>query len=250
MLNFIGFVLLSLRNFVPDFITVILSNTFIVICFVLIARGLLYFAEGEQNILMDISAPFLLIIVFFYFVYLTPDVKVRIVVVSLIIMFISLRCAFITHKKITPVLGGENWLLIITFIFLALWLLLRTALTISIEGDIQNFLSSGSIQGFSFVMSSVGHIFIVVGLIIINAQRLEKNLIKANSEIKILRGFLPICSSCKKIRDDKGYWNQIEEYIHQHSEAEFSHGICPECSNRLYGDQDWYIEMKKKKGNK
>ena len=44
----------------------------------------------------------------------------------------------------------------------------------------------------------------------------------------------PICASCKKIRDDKGYWNQIEAYIHEHSDATFSHGICPECAKKLY----------------
>ena len=56
------------------------------------------------------------------------------------------------------------------------------------------------------------------------------------SEIKKLSGLLPICSSCKKIRDDKGYWNQIESYIREHSEAEFTHSICPECSKKLYPD--------------
>ena len=59
---------------------------------------------------------------------------------------------------------------------------------------------------------------------------------KALEEVKTLSGFLPICASCKKIRDDKGYWNQIEAYISEHSEAEFSHGICPECSEILYPD--------------
>ena len=54
------------------------------------------------------------------------------------------------------------------------------------------------------------------------------------AEVKILSGMLPICSSCKKIRDDKGYWNQIESYIGDHSEAEFSHGICPDCAKKLY----------------
>ncbi|MCL7488008.1 MAG: PAS domain S-box protein [Desulfobulbaceae bacterium] len=53
-------------------------------------------------------------------------------------------------------------------------------------------------------------------------------------EIKVLRGFLPICASCKKIRDDKGYWNQIESYIRDHSEAQFSHSICPDCARKLY----------------
>ena len=59
---------------------------------------------------------------------------------------------------------------------------------------------------------------------------------KALKEVKTLSGFLPICASCKKIRDDKGYWTQIEAYISEHSEAEFSHGICPECSKELYPD--------------
>lgn len=58
----------------------------------------------------------------------------------------------------------------------------------------------------------------------------------ALSKVKVLSGMLPICSSCKKIRDDSGYWKQIESYVHEHSEAEFSHGICPECAVKLYPD--------------
>ncbi len=78
-------------------------------------------------------------------------------------------------------------------------------------------------------------------------EKLIKELHDALEEVKTLQGILPICSQCKKIRDDKGYWNQIEGYIQKHSEAEFSHGMCPECSDDLYGDEDWYIEMNKKK---
>ncbi|MBP1750639.1 MAG: putative sensor with domain [Deltaproteobacteria bacterium] len=54
------------------------------------------------------------------------------------------------------------------------------------------------------------------------------------AKVKTLNGFLPICASCKKIRDDKGYWEQLEGYITKHSEARFSHGICPECAEQLY----------------
>ncbi|HNJ72094.1 MAG TPA: GAF domain-containing protein [bacterium] len=54
--------------------------------------------------------------------------------------------------------------------------------------------------------------------------------------VQTLRGMLPICASCKKIRDDKGYWNRIEEYVERHSGAQFTHGICPECSVKLYPD--------------
>jgi len=58
----------------------------------------------------------------------------------------------------------------------------------------------------------------------------------ALGEVKTLSGLLPICISCKKIRDDKGYWNKIETYISEHSEAKFSHGICQECEKKLYPD--------------
>jgi hypothetical protein len=65
-------------------------------------------------------------------------------------------------------------------------------------------------------------------------RELIDELEKANENRKILEGLLPICSACKKIRDDKGYWNRIEEYIRDHSEAEFSHGICQECAKKFY----------------
>ncbi len=68
----------------------------------------------------------------------------------------------------------------------------------------------------------------------------KKNLEEALAEIKKLSGLLPICASCKKIRDDKGYWNQIESYIRDHSDAEFSHSICPICAKKLYPDLDLY----------
>ncbi len=67
-------------------------------------------------------------------------------------------------------------------------------------------------------------------------EKLVSELNDTLAKVKTLRGLLPICSSCKKIRDDKGYWNRIESYISQHSDLEFSHGICPDCKARLYPD--------------
>ena len=68
-------------------------------------------------------------------------------------------------------------------------------------------------------------------------SRLLTELQESLRKVKTLSGFLPICASCKKIRDDKGYWNQIESYIQTHSNAEFSHGICPDCVKELYPEQ-------------
>ena len=71
--------------------------------------------------------------------------------------------------------------------------------------------------------------------------------IEDETEIKTLRGIIPICAHCKEIRDDKGYWNRLEAYIERFSSVSFSHGICPKCSDKLYGGKDWYMKMKKKK---
>jgi len=81
-----------------------------------------------------------------------------------------------------------------------------------------------------------------LALIYMNTILGEKNKSLSDylAEIKILRSIISICSSCKKIRDDKGYWNRIEAYIYEHSEAEISHSICSDCSKELYPDLDIY----------
>ncbi len=68
----------------------------------------------------------------------------------------------------------------------------------------------------------------------IERTKLLSQLERSMKEIKQLRGILPICANCKKIRDDKGYWTQVEVYISAHSGTEFSHGICPDCAHKLY----------------
>jgi len=70
----------------------------------------------------------------------------------------------------------------------------------------------------------------------IEREKLIKELQFALDNVKTLQGLIPICASCKKIRDDKGFWNQVEGYISQHTDAKFTHGICPDCAKELYGD--------------
>jgi DNA-binding NtrC family response regulator len=90
----------------------------------------------------------------------------------------------------------------------------------------------------------------------IEREKLTVKLRDALDQIKALRGLLPICASCKDIRDDRGYWHQIEDYVRKHSDAEFSHGICPECAEKLYPelyqnkDNAKKMESKKKKKQK
>ena len=99
-----------------------------------------------------------------------------------------------------------------------------------------------------FIMSKAGYIvlyyddktvlfFLIVSIfesiILFIYERILNDYI---SQIKVMRGLLPICANCKKIRDDKGYWKQVEVYIQEHSEADFTHSICPDCVKKLYPD--------------
>lgn len=94
----------------------------------------------------------------------------------------------------------------------------------------------GGLTGLILVV--IGAIFFVkiTNPLILKLSGTIKSLEQALNEVKTLSGLLPICASCKKIRDDKGYWNKIESYISEHTEAEFSHSYCNDCIRKLYPD--------------
>ncbi|SDU06210.1 cache domain-containing protein [Desulfobacula phenolica] len=77
-------------------------------------------------------------------------------------------------------------------------------------------------------------------------NKLIKELQKALDNVKMLSGLLPICSNCNKIRNDKGDWDELEDYIENHSDVLFTHGLCTACADKLYGHNAWYIKSKKK----
>ena len=81
-------------------------------------------------------------------------------------------------------------------------------------------------------------------------ETLVRDLKNALGQIKALSGMIPICSCCKKIRDDKGYWEILESYIESRSDVSFSHGLCPVCTEKLYGKEEWYTDMKLQKYKK
>lgn len=64
--------------------------------------------------------------------------------------------------------------------------------------------------------------------------------VKTHVEMKLLKGILPICSKCKKIRNQEGFWTQLETYLEAHADALFSHGLCKDCAERLYGNEEWF----------
>jgi hypothetical protein len=103
------------------------------------------------------------------------------------------------------------------------------------------FIKAGLICGlFGIIAIMIGTvIFIkVTDPLIVKLHNTIAKLQNALGDVTQLSGLLPICAYCKKIRDDKGYWNQIEAYLQKHTEAEFSHGICPDCEKKIYADLD------------
>ena len=85
---------------------------------------------------------------------------------------------------------------------------------------------------------------------LMEVRRLNEELKKALAEIKTLRGILPICAECHNIRDENNNWIDITSYISNHTEAEFSHSLCPKCAKKLYGNEKWYIKMMAEKKDK
>jgi hypothetical protein len=75
-------------------------------------------------------------------------------------------------------------------------------------------------------------------------EKLIAELQESLTKVKTLRGLIPICASCKKVRNDKGYWDEVESYVSKYSDAVFSHGICPDCLEKLYPEQ--YKRLKEK----
>jgi hypothetical protein len=78
----------------------------------------------------------------------------------------------------------------------------------------------------------------------------QEEELRATTELNTLQGMLPICSSCKKIRDDKGSWHGVEEYVQQHAEVSFSHGVCPECLQNTFPDEELDLDEIYKSSNK
>jgi hypothetical protein len=179
-------------------------------------------SQGLNFGMVGFMAEFLILIVFIGVIFLQKKSAFIFYVLS---GFLCACCAFLSIKGVIPLVPDfekhinsiPSWSsYLVTFLFL-------TTIIIFIAGDIGNLLAEK--------MKALE----------------EKNaeLIAANEEVLKLQGILPICSSCKKIRDDKGYWYQVESYIESHSDAKFSHGLCEECSEKLYGKEEWYIKKKR-----
>ncbi len=168
-----------------------------------------------------------------------PDLIIEIfraIIVGMIVLFLLFNQ---NTKELKKVKGWNFFIAGFCLVFFG------TAIDITDNFDSLNrFIIIGDTEPQAFLEKIIGYllgaIFIAIGTwswipeIIKSQNEKERELEKATQKIKILSGLLPICANCKRVRDDKGSWKPIESYIRDHSEAEFSHSICPDCSKKLY----------------
>ncbi len=163
----------------------------------------------------------------------------RIGIVTAIMTYMYMIFLFIRHYRKT------KKKILLVFIFCALTYFLAAASDSMVAMQVYSFIYLSEYPFFFMVLAMAYALLdrfvdfhkayeeLNIGLEAKVEQR-TREILEAQASIKTLGGLIPICSNCKKVRDDKGYWEQVEQYIQSHSGAEFSHGICPDCAKKLY----------------
>jgi len=238
----IAFALNYLRNAATiGPIAIVASNVLLCCGFALLYVGVLRFlgqVEWRGALIVLVVAVTLAEI---HFTYVTDSLPARRAIASVPMAVISVLIArTLVIDKMRSV-TASRCLLIVVFLAEAC-LLTVTAAQLIFPRDAQvsvlepSFSHSVVYLG-SLVTSTLwtfGFILLVNQRLIADRQRIIQELNVAVEQIKTLSGILPICTNCKKIRGDEGYWEQVDAYVSKHTLAEFSHGICPECAKTLY----------------
>lgn len=168
---------------------------------------------------------------------MSPNIRLRIIFITSLAVVFLFYSAYIVSVNSRNIDVEPNKLLLSIFFTYGIFLLLRIAFTAADLERITDLMNGSLIQAISFLAGILSSIGIFVGLIILNLQRVERDFLSSVKEVKILKGIIPICLYCKGIRDDRGAWNKLEEYISEHSDAQFSHGICEKCLREHYPEE-------------
>ena len=212
---------------------VVLGNTLVFLHLVLITAGLeRFFGLAPRWSLhgLGIAA---IVGVYVQFTAITPSVTVRIAAICTLLAMWSWWAALLVAREAPRVLDRPNRLAAGVLGLYSLWNIGRVVVALS-GSDATNALDANRrVQAMFFAAYPALLALLTFSLAILYLQRVERDLAAAAAEVKLLRGIIPICASCKKIREGDG-WTPIESYLAQRSEAAFTHGICPDCARRLY----------------
>jgi hypothetical protein len=232
--SFLGILLVSLRGVVPDVLSYIVSNLLLVSTPSFITIGIVRFTGGHSRLWRHGAYLGLVALGLVFFTFRHPSLQARILLISATVSATALTSAHLARRRLPEVLADMNPLVVGCLLFVGGFYALRVVVTVLVP-PINDYFAPSHLQAVALLIYLCGHTTLIASLLVLNAQRLERELSLSQEESKALRGIIPICAHCKKIRDDQGAWNQLEAYIRAHSEATFSHGICPECAREVFG---------------
>lgn len=232
----LGMFFIALRGHIPLLLSMVGGNLLLVVQVMLIFRGLAIFAGRRPSPWPDMALMALFLAVYVVFTYVHDSTKWRIILFSLYYGYYYLRCLLLALRQVPALLGSRNWLIIISLAVMIAFYALRVVAVFLWDWGVVEILESSPMNLATNMATSCLGVLTLAGLIFLNVQRLEVEFQSAQREVGVLSGLLPICANCKRIRDDGGYWHQVEQYVKAHSQAEFTHGICPECLSNLYPD--------------
>lgn len=245
-----GYVATFLRGIIPDFTSIMLVHGGFVLSGVIRLDGVMRFLRGEKLHRAMYCLPPIAMATAAYFTVVQDSMAIRLAFLALWVCLLAwsitgvfVRFAPEMNRAVSYLAGG------ITCLY-GVAMLIRTVFWIS-RPHMELFENTWFNSAF-FVSVLMFEIWSGLLVMMMNNQRMEEDLLRVQdtlrdnvirlenymSEVKVLKGLLPICSTCKKIRDDQGYWKQLEGYIDEHSEATFTHGLCPECAMKMWMEMD------------
>lgn len=230
----LGLILVYFRDSLPLVLSMVGGNLLLLLQVVLIRRGLETFVGRRPPLGPDLSLVGLYLLAYCWLTYGEPSTRWRIIVFSLYYIYYYLLSLRVAIWRVPAFLKPRNWLLIVPISLLCLFYVVRVVVVAVWGWGVADILAFTPLNAVTIMVTFSLSILVLAGLIFLNVQRLEAELSSAKRELNLLGGLLPICSNCKSIRDDQGYWHAVERYIASHSQTEFTHGICPDCMRKLY----------------
>lgn len=179
----VGMLLLSLRHVAPDFFSIILANLGLVMVPLMLARGMSIFFDTPRLTWLETGCLVVMLPLIAWFTYVEPSISARIIIYNMICALLLWRCALMSLRPLPALQFRRNWLLVGVCLALVAWYLLRTVLTLLHQWDATDLMSPSALQGATFLISILGYVMILSMLIIVNAQRLEGDLVQTHQEL-------------------------------------------------------------------
>ncbi len=225
-----GMILLLLRETIPDHLSVHGTNGLLYTAAGLVVAGL-YAFSGMRAPLRGLLALVLgTLALNAGFLHLHPSLQARVAIHSFLTGGLCLWAAGLTWTRLPRVLVRPNGLLSYTLLAMGVLYSVRGLASLFIPPASEHFMAPNPLQQAALIAYLLGQAALFTGLLVLNGQRVEEDLEHSLEDYQKLRGLIPICASCKKIRDVQGVWDPLETYLHQHAGVAFTHGICPDCA--------------------